>query len=182
MIAAVAVVVAATGATAPPAPAAEGARVLMVDNEPDLTNWHFAPADVTIAVGSTVVWHNDGQQDHTVTADDGSFDSGTEKPGADWQRTFSKPGQYTYHCLPHPWMKGTVKVGSAAALVTSSSTAITTTTMPPPTTAATAPASNAAPAGSRKDSGSPTGVIALGVAAVALGALAVGAKLRRSRP
>jgi plastocyanin len=145
-----------------PAPAADGARVLMVDNEPDLTNWHYEPAQVTVPAGSTVVWFNQGKQDHTVTADDRSFDSGYKKKGASWQRAFPRPGKYSYHCAPHPWMKGTVVVVAAAAPVpttaaatidTASSTttapAGTSTTFPPslaaPTTAAPADTATTAP-------------------------------------
>jgi plastocyanin len=134
-----------------PAPAAEGARVLMVDNEPDLTNWHYEPADVTVPAGSTVVWVNQGKEDHTVTADDRSFDSGYKKKGASFQRAFPRPGKYSYHCAPHPWMKGTVVVVAAAspAPTTAAGTAdaaVSTTTAPPATaTSTTFPPSLAAP-------------------------------------
>ena len=85
----------------------------MVDNEPDLTRWHFDPAEVTVPAGSTVVWVNMGKQEHTVKSDPGSqekFDSGYTKGGASWQRVFSRPGRFSYKCAPHPWMKGTVVV------------------------------------------------------------------------
>ena len=36
----------------------------------------FSPASITIAVGGTVTWTNTDTVPHTVTADDGSFDSG----------------------------------------------------------------------------------------------------------
>ena len=94
---------------APAAPAA-GPIVQMVDNEPDLTNWHFDPADVTVPAGSTVAWHNRGHEEHSVTADDRSFDSGYKKPGTDFQQTFAKVGVFAYHCAPHPWMTGTITV------------------------------------------------------------------------
>jgi plastocyanin len=162
-----------------PAPAAEGARVAMVDNEPDLTRWHFDPAEITVSPGSTVVWVNQGKEDHTVTADDQSFDSGYKKKGASFQRAFPRPGRYAYHCAPHPWMKGTVIVAGApaatsaaaggvtdpgASSTTAPAPAVTSTTLPSslavPTTA---PAGNASPApaettaptaGGSKESGS----------------------------
>lgn len=112
---------AAIGSPAP-APAAEGVAaetttVSMVDNEPDLTNWHFDPAEVTVPAGSTVVWVNRGKEEHTVTSDPESrekFDSGYKKRGASWQRVFSRPGRFSYYCAPHPWMKGTVVVVAGA--------------------------------------------------------------------
>ena len=122
--------------------AADGARVLMVDNEPDLTNWHFEPAEVTVPAGSTVVWHNKGKEEHSVTADNKSFDSGWKPKGGNYQRTFTRPGTYAYHCAPHPWMKGVVKVVAAPAApapTTATSSAPTTTvTAAVPTTVTTA--------------------------------------------
>jgi plastocyanin len=225
MVAALALVVGVT--VAPPGPAAEGTAVQVVDNEPDLTNWHFDPAELAVPVGATVVWHNRGHEDHSVTADDGSFDSGLKKPGTDFQRAFARAGKYTYHCQPHPWMKGVIRVGAVAAAAGATATTASTapaaaattttvragsattraasaaTTFPPalatppgqsggPTTtqAPASPAStpaaasggSAAPAGK----GSHSGAGLLGTLAVVLiptfGALAVGARLRRSRP
>jgi hypothetical protein len=114
----------------------------MADNEPDLTRWHYDPAEVTVPAGSTVVWVNQGKEDHTVTADDGSFDSGYKKKGASWQRAFPRPGKYAYHCAPHPWMKGTVVVVAAGAPVprtaaATNDTASSTTTAPAPATTST---------------------------------------------
>ena len=205
-----------------PAPAAEAARVLMVDNEPDLTNWHFEPAEVTVPAGATVVWFNKGNEDHTVTADDKSFDSGIKKPGTSWERMFTKAGQYSYYCAPHPWMKGTVRVvaaRSAAAEAPATATSLTTVAPPtstPPSTAAPVPAATAstfppslgvqgsdtpaepeatppsppppapgefedavaAPAGHRGGSENVLGTTAV-VVLPTLGALAIGARLRR---
>jgi plastocyanin len=47
---------------------------------------------------------------HTVTAEDGSFESGEIQPGARGSVTFSRPGTYPYHCTPHPLMKGVGEV------------------------------------------------------------------------
>ena len=132
-----------------PAPAAEGPRVLMVDNEPDLTRWHFDPAEITVPAGTTVVWFNKGKEDHSVKADDKSFDSGLKKTGGTFSRAFAQPGKYTYHCAPHPWMKGTVQVvagaptpRTAAAAAPASSTTTATTAPVAPPVAVTTPASS----------------------------------------
>jgi plastocyanin len=43
--------------------------------------WTYAPGEVSVKVGITVVWTNTGGVAHTVTADDGqAFDSGTIDP------------------------------------------------------------------------------------------------------
>ncbi len=218
MVAAVAV--AAGVALAAPVAAAVGPLVQMVDNEPDLTNWHFDPAQLTVPAGSTVVWHNRGKEEHSVTADDKSFDSGYKKPGTDFQRVFPRIGKFSYHCAPHPWMTGFIQVVAAPTTTTTVPAATTaaaaapgsaTTTLPPSlgaqtpgqpgqpgqpggsaTTAApgattTAPASgasgssSAAPAG--KGSHSRAGLAgAIAVVLIpTLAALAVGARVRRSR-
>ena len=150
-------IVAGFAAIGPPAaaPAAEGPVVSMVDNEPDLTNWHFDPAEVTVPAGSTVVWVNRGKEEHTVTSDPDSrekFDSGYKKRGASWQRVFSRPGRFSYYCAPHPWMKGTVVVVAGATPAPTSSAArgadsvsSTTAAPAPAATSTTFPPSLAAP-------------------------------------
>jgi plastocyanin len=83
----------------------------------------FVPSDVTISVGGTVTWtHNDGSTAHTVTADDGSFDSSPNcsppltaigdcmTAGDTFSATFATAGEYTYHCKVHSSMSGTVRV------------------------------------------------------------------------
>jgi uncharacterized repeat protein (TIGR01451 family) len=72
--------------------------------------WGYDPSSLTIHVGDSVVWTNQGSIQHTVTADDGSFDSGLINSGATWTFTFTSAGTYSFHCAPHPWMKGTVVV------------------------------------------------------------------------
>ena len=73
------------------------------------------PADysknvLTVKVGTTVTWANDDNQLHTVTAADGSFDSGFLEPGASFSHTFTDAGDFEYFCLPHPWMRARVVV------------------------------------------------------------------------
>lgn len=70
----------------------------------------FVPATLTIAVSNSVTWFNGDAMVHTVTSDTGGFDSLDLVPGASFSHTFTQPGTYTYHCTPHPWMRGTVVV------------------------------------------------------------------------
>jgi plastocyanin len=70
----------------------------------------FTPRELTIAVGKPVTWvFNDGGLEHTVTADDGSFDSGRQSSGS-YPKIFTAPGSVPYHCEVHTRMKGTVIV------------------------------------------------------------------------
>lgn len=70
----------------------------------------YASPTLVVRPGTTIVWENQDPVDHTVTADDGAFDSLLIKPNATWSRTFDAAGTFPYHCAPHPFMKGIVVV------------------------------------------------------------------------
>jgi len=70
----------------------------------------FAPGRALALVGDTVVWRNGDGTNHTVTANDASFDSGYISPGGTFAKTFAKVGVYPYHCTIHKFMKGEVVV------------------------------------------------------------------------
>lgn len=70
----------------------------------------FVPADITVAVGDTVVFTNNDGAPHTATADNGSFDTGRLSRGQSGQLTFGQAGTYTYFCAVHPRMKGSITV------------------------------------------------------------------------
>jgi len=78
------------------------------------TSTYYSPSTITVVIGvnNTVVWTNNDNMEHTVTATDKSFDSGLIEPGQSFSWTFTSPGTYTYFCTLHPWMKGTVIVKS----------------------------------------------------------------------
>ena len=67
----------------------------------DLTGFKFAPAEITIPAGSTVVWTNKDATKHTVTEDNGVFDSGTMEKGATFSRKFDTAGTIGYYCKFH---------------------------------------------------------------------------------
>jgi predicted lipoprotein with Yx(FWY)xxD motif/plastocyanin len=74
------------------------------------------PANVTVVAGATVTWTNADSAPHTVTADDGAFDSGDINQGGTYQRSFASAGTFKYHCTIHPTMTGSVTVTSAASI------------------------------------------------------------------
>jgi plastocyanin len=77
----------------------------------DQSKWGYAPATRRVTPGTWVTWSNNGQDEHTVTAVDGSFDSQTLEPSDGFSWYFDQPGtQVTYLCTLHPWMTGTIVV------------------------------------------------------------------------
>ena len=75
----------------------------------------FDPAQLDIAPGTTVTWVNNDDEVHTVTADDGLFNSGRLDPGDSYSVWFDGSGTVAYHCEPHPHMTGSVVVGEASS-------------------------------------------------------------------
>lgn len=74
-----------------------------------IQNAAFTPASVTVMETGSILWVNsDSEQVHTVTADDGSFDSGNIQPGGSFGWRFTKVGPHPYHCKYHG-EKGLVK-------------------------------------------------------------------------
>lgn len=70
----------------------------------------FQPANITTGRGSTIVWTNQDTVSHTVTAEDGRFDSGNIAPGDSFEQKFEKIRSYSYSCRFHQEMKGMVRI------------------------------------------------------------------------
>lgn len=68
------------------------------------------PVRVDLVAGETVHWSNDSVRDHTVTADDDSYDSGSLGPNQHFSEMFERAGTYTYHCRLHPYIRGEIDV------------------------------------------------------------------------
>ena len=75
-----------------------------------ISNSSFQPADITTGKGSLIVWKNNDAVSHTVTADDGSFNSGEIKAGGSFDQRFDYIKTYSYSCSFHPEMKGTIVI------------------------------------------------------------------------
>jgi plastocyanin len=119
-----------------PAVEAADTTVNMVDGPGDATKvWKFEPAEITVPAGTNVIWRNTGDQPHTATADDGSFDSGNLSNGKAFSQVISK--SVTYKCTPHPWMTGKITVSGGAATPTTVAPTTTTTAAAGGTTATT---------------------------------------------
>ncbi len=117
-----------------------------------VVDFAFEPGESTVPVGSTVEFVNEGVAPHTVTADDGSFDSGMLDAGATWSTTFDEAGTFAFLCSFHPDMTGTIEVvaattgggGAAASQDPAAGAAASTAPSPAPPTAS--PTTDASPA------------------------------------
>ena len=73
-------------------------------------DFKFNPSSITIHVGDTVTWTNQDSQQHTATATDGTFNTGTLNHGDVGRFTFPRAGTFNYTCKFHPFMKASVTV------------------------------------------------------------------------
>ncbi len=99
-------------ATAPPATQAPASTAAPAGSDAvTIAGFAFAPASLTVKVGSTVTWTNKDSATHTVAWDDGSKGSGSlTAGGAPYTQTFATAGTFAYHCSIHSSMKGTIVV------------------------------------------------------------------------
>jgi plastocyanin len=124
MTGSVTVVGAAAAGDAPPAPAAVAAAAPVARASTAaparpvrkggvgaaLADFRFAPAVLRVRIGQPVTWTNRGAAPHSVTALDGSFDSGVFAPGKSWTHVFRRKGRFRLVCSVHPQMRGLVIV------------------------------------------------------------------------
>jgi plastocyanin len=76
-----------------------------------IRNFSFVPKELVVPVGTTVKWTNWDTTIHSVTGvGDERFDSKGLGNKATFEHTFTKPGRYSYMCLPHPGMQGVIVV------------------------------------------------------------------------
>lgn len=81
----------------------------------EIKDFAFTPAKITVKKGTTVTWTNQDGARHDVTPDQPSEKFKASQllaKGETYSFTFNDEGTYTYHCSPHPYMKGTVEVVS----------------------------------------------------------------------
>ena len=83
-------------------------------------NENYVPnkAVITLEKDNLVIWINNDDTPHTVTPDHRTEDSysgdfkspGVLKMGETYEFLFTEPQEIPYHCEPHPWMTGTIKI------------------------------------------------------------------------
>ena len=70
----------------------------------------FEPADVRVSAGERITWVNCDPVQHTSTADGGQWASPLLASAQVFTATFPSPGEFAYHCEPHPFMTGRILV------------------------------------------------------------------------
>ena len=119
-------------------------------NDVVIREFEFTPTELTVDEGASVTFDNQGSAGHTVTADDGAFDSGLITPGSSWEHTFASSGTFAFICAFHPQMAATIRVrdpgGAPPAAATASPSPPTTRTPSPSPSDAASPPTGAASA------------------------------------
>lgn len=102
----------ATAKTTAKATAKATEKPVHTEHVVEIINFGFSPAKLEIKVGDTVKFVNRDEIRHSATAEDKSFNS--ELLGKDESKTFTfdKQGEYSYFCIPHPGMKGSINVNA----------------------------------------------------------------------
>ncbi len=91
--------------------AAKGKVSIVESNE----RYSYSPANLTVEQGSTVVWTNNSDAAHTVTADDSAFASDSVGQDGTFQQTFNSVGTFAYHCEIHDYMHAKITVVAATS-------------------------------------------------------------------
>jgi plastocyanin len=85
------------------------ARAHCEESAVTIDNFTFAPAELTVKVGTTVTWKNHDDIPHTIVSA-GKFRSKALDTDDSYSFTFTTAGAYAYFCSLHPHMTGTIKV------------------------------------------------------------------------
>lgn len=101
----------------PPVSAAPAEKPAPKTHDIAIQNFAFAPPELKIKVGDSVKFTQKDSVAHTVDTDPHpdhtqlpGFVSGSLSQGQSYTHTFTKAGTFTYHCSPHPSMKGKIIV------------------------------------------------------------------------
>jgi plastocyanin len=79
-------------------------------NEVVIEDFAYSPTPLRARVGATITVTNADDAPHTLTADNGAFDTGDLERGDREQITIERTGRVRYHCEIHDYMTGTIDV------------------------------------------------------------------------
>lgn len=104
-----------TSSSAPAEPSSESAEPTEAAEEPaekvviTISDFAFQVPE-SVPPGAEVTVVNEDSSYHTVTGDDGEFDVGARKGEPVTFTAPEEPGEYPFHCTPHPDMQATLVV------------------------------------------------------------------------
>jgi plastocyanin len=80
----------------------------------EVVDYGYSPQQVTVHLGASITWTNDGNDGHDVTGSGpgGEWRSGPLAPSERYTREFNLTGTFDYVCTIHPEMRGRVIVQS----------------------------------------------------------------------
>jgi plastocyanin len=77
----------------------------------NISEYTYKPETISASAGTKLTFVNHDSTAHTATAkQQGAFDTQPIQPGKSATVTLSEAGKFTYYCVFHPFMKGTVEV------------------------------------------------------------------------
>ncbi len=85
-----------------------------------IRGFEYSPDTLTVEPGTTVTWINcedAGAEAHTTTSDDDVWGSGPLVRGDIFEFRFDQTGTFPYFCVPHPFMRGEIRVSASAGTV-----------------------------------------------------------------
>lgn len=97
-------------APAPAPPGGAASAVTIQARAEALGNRAYAPAELDVAVGTSLTWTNNDSEGHTADSDAPGWNSGIIPPRGTFSVTFQTAGTFPYHCSIHPGMVGRVTV------------------------------------------------------------------------
>ena len=79
-------------------------------NDIKISGFKFLTNEISINVGTTIIWTNNDSSIHTATSIDSKFDSGYLYQNESYEFKFLNAGVYTYRCSLHSGMIGKISV------------------------------------------------------------------------
>ncbi len=70
----------------------------------------YEPSTLEIVAGDVVLLVNEGDEEHSFTAEEQRFDTGRMQPGDDTTLVLTEPGDVSFHDLEDPDHEGTLTV------------------------------------------------------------------------
>lgn len=89
---------------------AAGLALAAAPAQVEISKFAFAPNEVTVTPGTTVVWTNRDETPHQVADPGKAFVSPAMDTGDRFEYTFTQEGDFAYFCTLHPFMTGVVHV------------------------------------------------------------------------